>query len=191
MSTSTAEISPFFEATPGALDEPTGLYEVVDGGIREKALGVYEAETASILQEVLGPSVRSRGLGRVVTETRFDLRPAVDRCRCPDSAFVSAATLPLGRRTPRVAAWAVVPELAVEVVSPTNSANEVARKVEEYFQAGVRRVWVVDPALAKLYDYGATTAVRILALGDTLDAEDLFPGFAMPMRDLLGDAEAV
>ena len=191
MSTSTAEISPFFEATPGALDEPTGLYEVVDGGIREKALGVYEAETASILQEVLGPSVRSRGLGRVVTETLFDLRPAVDRCRCPDSAFVSAATLPLGRQTPRVAAWAVVPELAVEVVSPTNSANEVARKVEEYFQAGVRRVWVVDPALAKLYDYGATTAVRILALGDTLDAEDLFPGFAMPMRDLLGDAEAV
>lgn len=46
---------------------------------------------------------------------------------------------------------------------------------------------MIYPEQAKLYDYTATTAVRILALGDTLDAEDLFPGFALPMRDLLGD----
>lgn len=187
MSTSTAEMGQIREAPPAIFVEPPGLYEVIDGRIQEKTLGAHEAETASIFQETLGPFVRSRGLGRVVTELLFDLRPAVDRSRRPDAAFISAATLPLDQRIPKVTAWAVVPELAIEVVGPSNTANEVTGKVEDYFKAGVRRVWVIYPEQAKLYDYTATTAVRILALGDTLDAEDLFPGFALPMRDLLGD----
>ena len=68
------------------------------------------------------------------------------------------------------------PDLAVEIVSLTNSADEVADKLEEYFKAGVRQVWVVYPVHTKVYVYSSTTAVQILAPGDELDGGDVLPG---------------
>lgn len=176
-------------STEALATEPEGLYEVVDGRVVEKPpMGSYESELASILQEILGPFARSRGLGRVLTEMIFDLRPAVDRQRRPDVAFVSASSCPLHLRAPKVAAWAVVPELAVEIVSPTNPATEILAKVEEYFLAGSRAVWVVYPELAKLYAYDSPTSVRVLAPGDDLDGGAILPGFRVPVADLFGPA---
>ena len=190
MSTSTADMHQVREALPIFAAEPPGLYEVIDGQIKEKLLGAREAFTASMFPLRLGAFVLANNLGHVVTELLFDLRPAVDRSRRPDAAFVSAATLPMDDVPPDgVAAWAVVPELAIEVVSLTNTAVEVAEKVEDYFRAGCRRVWVVYPVQGKLYDYTATNAVRILGRADTLDAEGLFPGLALPMRLLLGKGQ--
>ena len=83
---------------------------------------------------------------------------------------------PLKRRVPETEAWDVVPDLTVEVISESNSANAVARKIEEYFQAGVSKVWVVYPSTNKIYVYDSPTRVRILQLGDELDGERLFPG---------------
>ena len=87
---------------------------------------------------------------------------------------------------PDTESWDVVPDLAVEVISKTNSANAVARKIEEYFQAGVSLVWVIYPGTSKIYVYDSPTRVRILQLGDELDGEEVIPGFRVPLSTLFG-----
>ena len=77
-----------------------------------------------------------------------------------------------------------MPELAVEVVSPTNTADEIAEKLEEYFQVGVQRVWVVYPRQSKVYVYTSPAEVRVLVLGNELDGGDLLPGFRLPLTSL-------
>ncbi|MDB5350599.1 MAG: hypothetical protein JWN86_1846 [Planctomycetota bacterium] len=184
-----ATVTPNTDAMSSAFVEPEGLYEIIDGRIVEKPpMGSYEFELVSIFQSLLSPFARARGLGRVLTEMMFDLRPAVDRQRRPDVAFVSAAACPLHLRAPKAAAWAVVPELAIEIVSPTNQANDVLAKVEEYFRAGSLAVWVVYPDLAKVYVYASPTSVRVLAPGDDLDGGAILPGFRTPVADLFGPA---
>ncbi len=162
-----------------------GLYEVVDGRIMEKPpMGAYEYEIASIFQNYMHSYVRTRGLGRVVTEMIFDLGPALDRQRRPDVAFVSAASWPLNRRAPKTAAWAIVPELAVEIVSPTNPATAVIGKVLEYFTAGVTLVWVVYPDQEQVYAYESPTSVKVFGRGDTIEGGSVLPGFQLAITDL-------
>jgi Uma2 family endonuclease len=110
-----------------------------------------------------------------------------DLQRRPDVAFVSAERWPIGRRIPDDAAWDVVPDLAIEVVSPTNTAAEVLARVREYFQAGVRRVWVVYPNERLIYTYQSPTSVRVLQAGDDLDGDPLLPGFRLPLTTLFED----
>jgi len=181
-------------ATPEPLDvstdlvEPEGLYEVIDGRFVEKAMGVYESLFATVMFRALDRYVEAHALGRVVQEMIFDLRPHVDRERRPDVAFVSFERWAKDRRLPRVRSWAVVPDLAIEIVSLTNTADEVAGKLEEYFKAGMRQVWVVYPGQSKVYVYASTTAVRVLAPGDELDGGDVLPGFRLAVRDLFEQA---
>ncbi len=102
------------------------------------------------------------------------------QCR-PDVAFVSHARWPVHRRVPDVPVWDMVPDLAVEVVSPSNSADEVLEKIHEYFDAGVSRVWVVYPRRKEVYIYASPTQIQVLQLGQDLDGGDLVPGFRLPL----------
>jgi len=176
MSTASAESS---------ADLLDSLYEVVDGVIVEKPpMGAYEFELASILQYHMDVFVRTRRLGRVVTEMIFDLRPAVTRQRRPDVSFVSAAKWPLSRRAPRGGAWAIVPDLAVEIVSPSNPATHVVGKVHEYFAAGVSLVWIVYPDQEQVYAYESPTRVRVFGRGDDIDGGVILPGFRLAITEL-------
>jgi len=168
--------------------EPEGLYEVINGQIVEKPMGVYENWFASVVFSILDPFVKANAFGRVVQEMIFDLRPHVDRERRPDVAFVSYDRWAKDQRLPQVRSWAVVPDLAIEIISRTNTADEVAEKLEEYFKAGMRQVWVVYPRQSKVYVYTATTAVHVLALGDDLDGGDVLPGFRLAVRELFEQA---
>ena len=80
----------------------------------------------------------------------------------------------------------MVPDLTVEVISKSNSANAVARKIEEYFQAGVSWSGSFIPVTSKIYVYDSPTRVRILQLGDELDGEGVIPGFRVPLSALFG-----
>jgi len=181
-------------ATPERLDvstdngEPDGLYEVIDGRIVEKVMGAYENWLAAVMHGRLDRYADENPIGRAVIEMIFDLRPHVDRERRPDVAFVSFERWARDRRIPRARSWAVVPELAVEIISLTNTADGVAEKLEEYYKAGVRLVWVVYPGQSKVYAYTSTTEVRVLALGDVLDGGDVLPGLRLPLRELFEKA---
>jgi Uma2 family endonuclease len=129
-----------------------------------------------------------QGLGTVVTEMSFVLDPGQNLRWRPDVAFVSARQWPLNRELPESGDWDVVPDLAVEVVSPTDEFSDVVAKVREYFEYGVRRVWVILPEERQVYVYESPTQVRILAADETLLGEDLFPGFTLPLPRLFAHA---
>jgi Uma2 family endonuclease len=174
---------------PEILSEPDGLYEVIDGRVVEKPMGVYECWLAGEVFDLLNRHVKGDSLGRVVQEMIFDLRPAVDRERRPDVAFVSFERWARNRQVPRTRSWAVVPDLAIEIVSPTNTADEVADKVGEYFRVGVRLVWVVYPRHLKIYSYRSPTDLRVLAVGDELDGGEVLPGFRARLESMFEQPE--
>ena len=163
------------------------LYEVVDGKIVEKTVGVYEADIATLLIEFLAPFVAAHRLGRVFGETIFRIDQSKNLQRRPDVAFVSHARWPAQRRAPKVAVWDMVPDLAIEVVSPSNTADHVQEKIHEYFQAGVSRVWVVYPRQKEMYVYASPTQIQVLQLGQDLDGGELVPGFRLPLTALFED----
>jgi Uma2 family endonuclease len=161
------------------------FYEVVDGKIVENPpMGARESILASFLLGLISPIARSNRLGWVVSETLFMIDPARKLKRRPDVAFVSAERWSLKLQVPASETWDVVPDLTVEVISESNSANAVARKIDEYFKAGVRTVWVIYPITNKIYVYDSPTQVRILQLGDELNGEGIIPGFHVPLSAL-------
>jgi Uma2 family endonuclease len=175
-------------AEPAPAAAPDSHYEVIDGRIVEKPpMGAYECIFASWMLELVGPILRALGLGRLVNEVLFNLGPRVTRQRRPDLAFVSFERWPRGRRVPRGEAWALVPEIAIEVTSPSNALDEVLEKLDDYFRAGVRRVWVIHPLRGVFYDYASPTEVQILTRADVLDGGDVLPGFRLPLADLFTD----
>jgi Uma2 family endonuclease len=123
--------------------------------------------------------------GRPYPEMLFRLPLNGSRNRRPDVAFVTFERWPKDRVMPLTDnAWDVVPDLAVEVISPTDLVYELMQKIAEYFQAGVRLIWVVYPPERLVYVYEALTQVRILTLADELDGGAVLPGFRLPVAKL-------
>jgi Uma2 family endonuclease len=109
-----------------------------------------------------------------------------ERQRRPDAAFVSYQRWPADRPLPHTDPWPVVPDLAAEVVSKSNPAEEMLEKMADYFQAGVQLVWLIYPRRQQVYVYESPTQVRILAQADELDGGAVLPGFRLPLASLFG-----
>lgn len=164
------------------------LYEVIDGRIVEKpVMGIYQVLVASELIRLMNTSAGMDRLGRVVSEMLFVVDPTRKLKRRPDVAFVSYERWPRRSPSPTGDALEVVPDLAVEVISPSNTADEVVDKLDEYFRAGGRLVWVIYPVSRKIYVYTSPIAVRILQPGDDLDGGPVIPGFRVPVKSLFDE----
>ena len=160
------------------------LYEVVDGQrIEPEPSSAYASLLASVLSFFVTDFARDRKLGVVGIETLFVLDAARGLQRRPDVAFVgfSRWTDPA---VANAAAWNVVPDLAVEVVSPTNLAEEVEAKTLEYFAAGVRLVWVVYPESKRVYTYQSPRNVEVIECSGELTGGDVLPGFRLVVQRL-------
>jgi len=156
------------------------LCELIDGVLVEKAMGLKESEIAAILIGFLSVFVRSGKLGTVSGESgMIELLP--DQVRIPDVAFFSKARR--NKTADEPAAPRVAPNLAVEVLSPSNTIKEMDRKRREYFEAGVESVWMVDPSTKTVRVYSDAETFVALRPGDTLRGEPTLPGFAMPVAD--------
>lgn len=163
------------------------LYELVDGTLVEKKVGAQQIEIANVLAFAITAFARPRRLGRALVEMVFRIDPATNLQRRPDAAFVSAARWPFPRRVPDVPAWDMVPDLAIEVNSPTNTADGILDKRLEYFRAGVAQVWVIYPKQREAHIYTSPTEVRILTADQELDGGDLLPGFRLSLSVLFED----
>jgi Uma2 family endonuclease len=131
----------------------------------------------------LASFVYARGLGRVyAAETGFVIRRSPDTVRAPDASFVGADRLPAGGFGPGFAP--IAPDLAVEVMSPSDTIPQVWQKVDDYLGAGVRAVWVVDPARGTVAVHQPGVAARLLAGDDVLDGGAVLPGFQFPVASL-------
>lgn len=170
-----------------ANDREGRLCELVDGVLVEKAVGFRESLLAGALIEALRGFVRQHGLG-LVTAPDGMMRFATGLVRVPDVAFISWDRLP-ERRVPAMPIPDLVPDLAVEILSAGNTAGEMARKRREYFAAGVRLVWVVDPEDRTIAVYESPRDSMLLRGGDMLSGATVLPGFSLSLRELFAELD--
>jgi Uma2 family endonuclease len=111
-----------------------------------------------------------------------------DQVRIPDVAFTSWDRLP-GRRRPGSPVPLLAPDLAVEVLSRSNTPGEMALKRQDYFTAGVRLVWEIDPEARTVVVYTSPTHAVTLGLADTLDGGLVLPGFTLPVQELFAELD--
>lgn len=159
------------------------LCELVDGTLVEKPAGLIEAIVATDLSTDLNLFVRPRNLG-IVSGPDSTLRMVSGRIRLPDVSFFSRARLP-GGVAPREPIPSLAPDLAVEVLSESNTTEEIDQKLREYFQSGTWLAWVVDPRTRTVAVYdGPAEPTRILEESDHLDGGEVLPGFTLAVRDV-------
>ena len=118
----------------------------------------------------------------MTTEIGFVLTDDPDTVRAPDLAFIRNERLPAAEVEHRYFRGA--PDLAVEVTSPNDSYSEVREKVAEWLEHGTRRVIVVDPRRRNVTVHRPDGTVTDLGIDDTLDGEDVVPGWQLAIRDL-------
>ncbi|MGB8645592.1 MAG: Uma2 family endonuclease [Anaerolineae bacterium] len=132
--------------------------------------------------EMLRSFVRPRKLGRVkVGEVGIYIRRNPDTIRAADVLYLSA------ERAARLGPSAfldVAPDLIVEILSPDDRWQEVMHKLREYFEIGVRLVWVVDPEECVVYAYRSLTDVRAFHEQDNLPGDDVLAGLSVPVAPL-------
>ena len=150
--------------------------------VREPRPGAEHGWLTGRLVRLLGSHVEKRDRGLVVTETGFLLEDVPPTVRGPDVAFIASERL-AGHGIP-TGFWTVPPDLAVEVVSPSNSAAEIQQKVLEYLEAGTRLVWVVDPGSRSVTVWRPPAEARLLRAGEVLEGEAVLPGFRLDVTAL-------
>ena len=132
----------------------------------------------------LASYVRPLNLGRVyAAETGFRL--SKDTVRAPDAAFVATGRLTL--EVPRRGYFPGPPDLAVEIVSPSETFSEVEGKAVDWLDAGVRMVIVVDPERETATIYRPSREAVMLRDDDVIDGGDVVPGWRLPLRELFED----
>jgi Uma2 family endonuclease len=179
----TATFDPSAAAVGPAREEP--LYEVVNGQkVELPPMSIYANRVAGKLFTRLESHAETNRLGMTVTEALFILDSARDLRRRPDVAFVSTAKWPLDRPLPETGDWEMVPDLAVEVVSPNDVFQDVLAKMREYFRLGVKQVWIVLPVDREIYVYDSPKDLCILTADDELDGGTLLPGLRLPVGSL-------
>ena len=163
-------------------DQHKRLCELIDGTLVEKTVGYIESLIASNLIFLLNLFVKPKRLGRVAAPDGM-IRMPNDRIRIPDVAFYPDSAFP-GGKPGREAAPQIVPDLAVEILSPSNTKREMSIKLAEYFEAGTRLVWYVDPPERTVTVFRGVNVSRTLTTADRLTAEPVLDGFDVAVVDL-------
>ncbi len=168
------------------LPRGTWRYELVNGKLRRMApSGFTHGTVAAEIGARLTTFVREQGLGQVcAAETGFFLRRDPDTVRAPDAAFVSTATLE--RASPAGGFFPGAPDLAIEVISPSDTHTNVEEKVAEWLAAGTKVVVVLDPRRKATRICRPGGEVLTLGPADTLSVADLLPGWLVPLSEIFG-----
>jgi Uma2 family endonuclease len=179
----TADPSPLRLA--GGLDDAEH-YEIIDGRrVELPPMSALATIVASNLNTAIDSFAKHHRLGRAVVGCLIKLPPPVNRSRRPDVAFASFQRWAADRPLPlEEIAWEVVPDLAVEVISPTDLGEDLLEKIEEYFRAGVRQVWVVYPRLRMIQIYESLQVIRGLTASDELSGGAILPEYRLPVKSL-------
>jgi Uma2 family endonuclease len=170
-----------------ALDHENLPCELVEGTLVEKPKGYEESEIAGLLITFLNNYVRPGKLG-IVTGPDGTIRLFPGLVRIPDVAFASWDCFP-DRKRPKARIPHIAPDLVAEVLSRTNTKPEMAKKLSEYFDAGVRLVWMVDPRTQTVRAYTIPNQYVLIEIGQSLTGGDVLPGFDLPVKGLFVTAQ--
>jgi Uma2 family endonuclease len=162
------------------------LCELVDGVLVEKAMGFFESRLAAVLIQLMGNHVSAHDLGIVLApDGTLRLEPGL--VRIPDVAFFSWDQFP-NRTLPRAPIPDLAPDLAVEILSQSNTPREMERKLHDYFRAGAKLVWYVDPERRTATVYTAPDQSTVVAEDGVLDGGGVLPGFRLSLKDWFAQA---
>jgi Uma2 family endonuclease len=144
--------------------------------------GYSHGRIANRIAAALTNLVMPRRLGDVVVaEPGFQIAHDPDTVRAPDVAFVRAERVPVNEPS---GFFQGAPDLAVEVISPSDRASEVNAKVQNWLEAGCGMVWVVDPETRAVSVYRSRTEIVVLTTSDTLTGGDVVSGFSLPVSEI-------
>jgi Uma2 family endonuclease len=158
------------------------LYELVDGVLVEKVKGFAESHIAARIIGLLEVFAEDHDLG-VITGADGAVEIAAGLVRIPDVSFFSWDHFP-NRSLPKAPIPSLVPDLAIEVLSKSNQKAEMDRKLREYFEAGVRLVWYVDPLTRTVRASTAPNRSKLLKGEELLDGGRVLPGLALSVDRL-------
>ena len=171
-----------------ALPDDGYTYELLEGELRQMPPTSGEHSRVELyIAFWLMHFVYSHRLGKVYgSDAGFRLKRSPDTVLCPDTSYVRAERVPQDDRS---GIMELAPDLAVEVVSPSNTINEMDDKVAAYLEAGTSLVWVVRPRRRQVTVYTPDSPIRIFSENDVLDGGDVLPGFSLPFIDFFRDPD--
>jgi Uma2 family endonuclease len=158
------------------------LYELIDGVLVEKTVGQYESETVFWLIHFLSNYLEQHPIAKgYAPDAPHRVLP--EQVRLPDAAIIRTERLP-GGRSPQGKVLPFAPDLAVEVISESNTRKEMRRKLRDYFAGGTRLVWYIDPETRTAKIYTSETEEISVPIDGALDGGDVLPGFNLPLAKL-------
>lgn len=159
-------------------------YELVDGRLLEQKKSIWSSYVAGNIFRLLDVFCRENCLGWLtLAGASFQCFPALPgRVRKPDVSFIRLQRLSLAQATAE-GHCPISPDLAVEVVSPNDTIYEIDEKVQEYLDAGVPLVWVVNPEQRTVEIHRAGGTGTILRENDEISGEEVIPGFRCCVGD--------
>lgn len=160
-------------------------YELLRGKLHEMSPPTESHSDAHLeLTLQIARFAQAHDLRKVFIETAFVFERSPDTLLIPDIAFVRELRLPADRDPQR--ACQVAPDLAVEIVSPTDRRAMVAAKARQYVALGVQLVWIVDPRDRTVTVYHGDGGVQVLNVTDTLVGDPVLPGFRLSVSAIFG-----
>ncbi|MGQ0814829.1 MAG: Uma2 family endonuclease [Gemmatimonadota bacterium] len=153
--------------------------------VREPGPGARHGEIVGTVVALLKTHARAHRLGKVFVESGFVLEEKPATVRGPDISFVGAERA--SGETP-LSYYRFAPDLAIEVLSPSNRASAMNDKVQQYLAAGTRQVWVLDPRNRMVVVYRADGSALILNQTDELRGADVMPGFQVMVTQLFEES---
>ena len=154
-------------------------WELVDGRLKEAATSIKHDQIVIWLGRRLGPYADDYG---ILTASQAGYRMSNLNVRCPDFGFTRYDRFPGGEAPDGFAEFA--PDLAVEIISPSEEPAEMSRKVGEYFASGAKQVWQMFPETQTLKVFRSPSDVTTFQTEDEIDLEDLLPGFRSLVSEL-------
>ncbi|MBA2595366.1 MAG: Uma2 family endonuclease [Chloroflexia bacterium] len=163
---------------------PEGEWELIDGELVLMTPAGLESSSLGLrIGRIVGNFVDAHDLGMMTgADGGYVLFPDRQTLRAPDVGFIQKDRIPPVEelsRFPRLA-----PDLAIEVLSPSDKMVDALSKVTMYLQAGVRIVWLIDPETMSITVFRPDAALAVLKEGDTLDGGDVLPGFSVPVAEI-------
>lgn len=168
-----------------ALPDDDKRYELIDGElIMSPPPGFPHGALVLEIARHLGNAIQPQKLGKLTSQSGYRIGPK--DCYAPDIAFVLRKHLPLqtSRRKPYPRR---APDLAVEVISPSNRLNMIKKKIATYFSSGTALAWLVLPEKKEIHVYTAAESFKVLTVRDTLTAAPLIPNFKLRLSELFAD----
>jgi Uma2 family endonuclease len=171
-----------------AMPDDGFVYELIKGELI-KVSPPPGHEHGLVAMNIAGPLfeyVKTKNLGHVyAAETGYLLEQNPDTVRAADVSFVRRERIEKAK--PVQGYWKRAPDLAVEVISPSDTVGRIEGKVAEWLQSGARVVWIVSPTMRTVTVYRSLTDIVTFTEKDTLDGGDVVPGFQIAIADIFAE----